>query len=222
MNKPILTIAIPTYNRAHHLDRQLDWAVRSIANRWDQLELIVSDNGSHDATPQVCARWQQQSGGQLHVFRHPRNLGLPLNALHCIQQANGQYLWLVSDDDEILDGVLDWVLHVLSSDHSKELSFILLNAMMKDKQGKVILEGVYSFINDRFENPGSSLFSRMLKTFYSSYRFNWFNLSLSNSKSSSRTLAECKRQCGVSALSRRLCGLAGRNAGSRRAIVGFY
>jgi|YNPBryunderm2012_1023409.scaffolds.fasta_scaffold28124_2 glycosyltransferase involved in cell wall biosynthesis len=163
MNKPILTIAIPTYNRAHHLDRQLDWAVRSIANRWDQLELIVSDNGSHDATPQVCARWQQQSGGQLHVFRHPRNLGLPLNALHCIQQANGQYLWLVSDDDEILDGVLDWVLHVLSSDHSKELSFILLNAMMKDKQGKVILEGVYSFINDRFENPGSSLFQECLR-----------------------------------------------------------
>ena len=161
MSQPLLTVSIPTYNREHHLDRQLDWAVRSIAGRWEQVELIVSDNGSRDNTSGVCERWKQQTHGQLRVFRHPRNLGLALNALHCIQQANGQYVWLISDDDEIVDGAFDWVLQTLSN--SKELSFIHLNGMMKEKKGKIALESVYSFKRDRYENPGIFLFQECLR-----------------------------------------------------------
>ena len=33
MTQPRLTIAIPTYNRAKQLDRQLNWAVNAIAGR---------------------------------------------------------------------------------------------------------------------------------------------------------------------------------------------
>lgn len=34
MTQPLLTIAIPTYNRARELDRQLEWAVNAIGGRW--------------------------------------------------------------------------------------------------------------------------------------------------------------------------------------------
>jgi abequosyltransferase len=36
MTQPKLTIAIPTYNRAQQLDRQLNWAVNAIAGRRDK------------------------------------------------------------------------------------------------------------------------------------------------------------------------------------------
>jgi len=158
MTQPVLTIAIPTYNRAYHLDRQLEWAVRSIAERWDQVELIVSDNGSRDATPEICARWQQRTNGQLRVFRHPSNLGLTLNALYCIQQASGQYVWLVSDDDEVMNHTFDWVLQALSIHSDKNLSLIHLNGIMKSKQGEVLAESIYTFRRDRLEKPGILLF----------------------------------------------------------------
>jgi len=163
MTQPILTIAIPTYNRAYYLDRQLEWAVHSISDRWNQIELIVSDNGSGDATPEVCARWQQQiGGGRLRVFRQPRNLGLPLNALHCIQQANGRYIWLVSDDDEILDHTFEWILQTVSNQNNDELSLIHLNGVLKDKSDKAILGSIYNFKNDIYENPGRRLLQECL------------------------------------------------------------
>ncbi|MCS6774726.1 MAG: glycosyltransferase, partial [Thermoflexales bacterium] len=108
--QPLLTIAIPTYNRAKHIDRQLSWAVNAISDRWDQVELIVSDNGSPDATPEVCQRWVQQTNGRLRAYRQPQNVGLPRNAIFCIQQARGKFIWLVSDDDEICEDTLDWLL----------------------------------------------------------------------------------------------------------------
>lgn len=46
----ILTIAIPTYNRANYLKR----ALKSIAKQYDdRLEIIVSDNASLDDTEEV-------------------------------------------------------------------------------------------------------------------------------------------------------------------------
>jgi len=163
MTQPILTVAIPTYNRAQHLDRQLEWAVGSIADRWDKVELIVSDNGSHDGTPGVCERWRQQTNGQLRVFRQPHNLGLTLNALHCIQQARGRYIWLVSDDDEIEHHTFEWLLATISSKSEDGFSFIHLNGLMKDKQGRVIIESIYNFRQDRQEKPGIYLFQECLR-----------------------------------------------------------
>jgi glycosyltransferase involved in cell wall biosynthesis len=154
MIQPALTIAIPTYNRAHYLDRQLHWAVRSIADRWDQIELIASDNGSSDKTPEICKRWQQLTGGQLRTFRQPRNLGLTLNALHCIQQAHGRYIWLVSDDDEVEEHTFEWLLATISNANEDELKIIHLNGLMKDKRGRVILESLYNFKKDKRKNPG--------------------------------------------------------------------
>jgi len=163
MVDPVLTIAIPTYNREHYIDRQIDWAIHSIAGRWDRVELIVSDNGSQDGTPEVCERWRQQTNGQLRVFRQPRNLGLTLNALHCIQQARGRYIWLVSDDDEIEHHTFEWLLATVSGKSEEGFSFIHLNGLMKDKQGRVIIESVYNFRQDRQEKPGTYLFQECLR-----------------------------------------------------------
>jgi len=163
MTDLVLTIAIPTYNRERYIDCQIEWAVRSIAGHWDKVELIVSDNGSQDGTPEVCERWRQQTNGQLRVFRQPRNLGLTLNALHCIQQAHGRYIWLVSDDDEIEHHTFEWLLDMISSRSEDDFSFIHLNGLMKDKQGRVTIESIYNFRRDRQEKPGTYLFQECLR-----------------------------------------------------------
>ena len=50
--KPLFTIAIPTFNRAEWLGRSVGSA---LAQTHDSFEVLVSDNGSDDETPQVLA-----------------------------------------------------------------------------------------------------------------------------------------------------------------------
>ena len=50
----LLTVAIPTFNRAVALDAQLDALSRSIVELTGECAVIVSDNASSDETPAVC------------------------------------------------------------------------------------------------------------------------------------------------------------------------
>lgn len=158
MTRPLLTIAIPTYNRARELDRQLEWAVNAIDGRWDDIELIVSDNASPDETPHVCQNWRQRSGNRIGVFRQPSNLGLVRNALFCIEQARGAYTWLVSDDDRIAPHTLNHVLERLAGEH--RLSFLHLNGNKATSDGVIVREGIYPFKRDLTTDPGATLFQQ--------------------------------------------------------------
>lgn len=157
MTQPKLTIAIPTYNRAKQLDRQLTWAVNAIAGRWDEIELLVSDNASHDETPQVCRKWQAQTNGRMRVFRQSKNIGLIRNCLFCIQEAQSDFVWTVSDDDVVLEGTLDWVLSKISGDSDGQLAFIHLNGSMSSPEGVVFRQSVYPFQSDQTSAPGCKL-----------------------------------------------------------------
>jgi abequosyltransferase len=154
----LLTIAIPTYNRAKQLDRQLNWAVNAIAGRWDEVELIVSDNASLDETPEICQKWYAQTGGRARIIRQPRNIGLIRNCLFCIEEAKGDFVWTVSDDDHILEGTLDWILNKVSGDNSEQLTFLHLNACRSSPEGIIFRQSSYPFCSDQKHNPGSRLF----------------------------------------------------------------
>ena len=160
MTQPRLTIAIPTYNRAKQLDRQLNWAVNAIADRWDEIELLVSDNASPDETPQVCQKWQAQTNGRVRIFRQSKNIGITRNCLFCIQEARGDFVWTVSDDDVVLEGTLGWVLSKISNDADDQLAFIHLNGSMSSPEGIIFRQSVYPFQSDQISAPGCKLLER--------------------------------------------------------------
>jgi glycosyltransferase involved in cell wall biosynthesis len=157
MTQPKLTIAIPTYNRAKQLDRQLNWAVNAIAGRWDEIELLVSDNASPDETPQICQKWQAQTDWHMRIFRQTENIGLIKNCLFCIQEARGDFVWTVSDDDVVLEGTLGWVLSKISGDADSQLAFIHLNGSMSSPKGIIFRQSVYPFQSDQTSAPGCKL-----------------------------------------------------------------
>ncbi|BAL99084.1 putative glycosyltransferase [Caldilinea aerophila DSM 14535 = NBRC 104270] len=164
MKQPLLTIAIPTYRRAQKLDKQLAWAVNAIAGRWDDVELMVSDNASPDETPQICEKWTMQSNGHLRVMRQPKNLGLIRNVLFCIEQAQGRYVWTVGDDDVIFDAALDWILTQLTDHTGDMLSFLHLNVRTQDGyEGAILQERAYPFQEDRNSSPGNMLFEECVE-----------------------------------------------------------
>lgn len=93
--KPLFTIAIPTFNRAEWLGRCVGSA---LAQTNDSFEVLVSDNGSDDDTPQVLAEF---SDARLITIRQPSNIGPIANWNACLEHARGEFIVMLSDDDHL-------------------------------------------------------------------------------------------------------------------------
>lgn len=95
MNQPLVSICIPTYNRAQQLVRALESA---IGQDYRNLEIIVSDNASTDQTASVVAEYVKRDSRVRHI-RKASNVGLTANFNESIRSASGTFrMWLADDD----------------------------------------------------------------------------------------------------------------------------
>ncbi len=139
---PLLSIAIPTYNRAPVLRQALDRLLPQLKDFSDQIELIFSDNASTDETPAILADAAYQNMNlRMVVHRNETNIGFFGNAVACREAATGTYLWLLSDDDFVLPGVVAEIVRCLES-HT--LAFLYL----KSTTGGSVLRSERQSVND--------------------------------------------------------------------------
>lgn len=93
----LVTIAIPTFNRAGTLAQ----AVRSAAAQdYPDVEVVVVDNASTDATAGVCAALAGQEP-RVRVVRHGANIGAIGNFEAALAQVRGEYFMWLADDDRV-------------------------------------------------------------------------------------------------------------------------
>jgi abequosyltransferase len=111
--KPLLTIAIPTYNRSGCL-RELLFALADQLKNEPRVELLISDNASPDSTPDVV-RDSENRGLSLRYIRNRENVGPDANFLQCFEQARGKYVWIFSDDDLIVPSGIERILSYCES-----------------------------------------------------------------------------------------------------------
>jgi len=116
LEKPIrlLTIAIPTFNRANYLRGLLDSLFDQLVAE-TRVELIVSDNASPDETQSVVEGFMER-GLAIRYIRNETNIGPDSNFQQCFEQAKGTYVWVFGDDDIIPSGGIAKILSYLSSD----------------------------------------------------------------------------------------------------------
>lgn len=113
MENNLLTICIPTYNRAKKLDYSLSCFERELKQVDSSLlELFISDNCSSDNTPEVVEKYIQK-GLPITYSRNDENIGPDNNFLKCFYAAQSKYLWLLGDDDFLLEGRLKTIVEVL-------------------------------------------------------------------------------------------------------------
>jgi len=121
--RPLLSVCIPTYNRAESLRRSLRWWIPQINESGGMVELVVSDNCSTDHTPQVI-----KEALQYGEFRHNRNSsnigGGPNMHKLASEFAQGDYVWLVGDDDLPGNGAVTRTLRALQNHPDIDYAYI--------------------------------------------------------------------------------------------------
>lgn len=132
-NKPLVTIAIPTYNRA---DGYLKDALKSaLRQTYKNIEIIVSDNCSTDNTGKVVNDFND---ARVRYFRQDENIKAIDNFNFCVEKARGVYLLLLHDDDMIDDDFVETCMKM--ANYSTDIGIIRTGMRRIDGQGNLLRE----------------------------------------------------------------------------------
>jgi len=120
----ILSICIPSYNRANHLRRCLETISIAIAKCGGNVEVCISDNGSTDHTQDVINTFKDDL--RLITHKNEKNLGVARNILKSVDISSGEFVWLVGDDDLMPANSILNLLTLIN--RNKSVDFFYLNA----------------------------------------------------------------------------------------------
>ena len=104
---PLVSVILPAYNYAEYLPQAIDSA---LAQDWPAVEVIVVDDGSTDATPDVIASY----GDRIRSVRRP-NGGLNAATDTGIAAARGEFLTFLDADDTWRPGRVRLLAEALAS-----------------------------------------------------------------------------------------------------------
>jgi glycosyltransferase involved in cell wall biosynthesis len=125
MNKPLLSICIPTYNRAHYLKDCLDSIVCQFDDQevYARVEVVISDNASEDNTGNLVKEYQKRFNN-IAYYRNETNVLFDPNVFNSVEKASGIYCWYMGDDDAILNGGIKTIVDYL---RKNEVSVLTVN-----------------------------------------------------------------------------------------------
>jgi len=150
MTDDLVSIVIPTYNRADLISESIESALNQT---YRNIEVIVIDDGSKDNTKDICSKYGNKIN---YYYKQNGGIGSALN--YGIKKMNGDWFkWLSSDDVLTLDAVETLVRHA----HDLEAMIIYTDYDIIDNEGKL----VKTFIEphyDTYHEYASALWSRFI------------------------------------------------------------
>lgn len=112
MEKPILSICYPTYKRGDIIYRNVKFLVEHYHN--DDIEIVVLDNNSPDNTKELLERIDDS---RLHYYKNDSNIGA-INLVAILRRARGKFALLVSDEEVIDCGNINYIINVIKKNEN--------------------------------------------------------------------------------------------------------
>lgn len=138
----LLTIAIPTYNKACFLEHLLGNILPQAEKLTKDVEVCISSNGSNDNTREVVMSFEKKYPGLIRYNENEKNLGFDANLLKLIEMSSGNFLWPIGDDDLIVEDGLDEVVQFLKKTSEEKTGLILVRTELyfidKKTGGKIV------------------------------------------------------------------------------------
>lgn len=106
--KPLVSIIMPTYNRADLIGESLDCVLAQTYTNW---ECIIVDDGSTDDTKN---KLQEYLKDQRFQYYQKQNEGVAVARNYAVSKSKGQYILPLDSDDLIHNTYLEKGIHVFS------------------------------------------------------------------------------------------------------------
>ena len=113
-SQKLVSISVPTYNRAEDLGRCPGSILSQVAGLEEFVEVYVSNNASTDNKREVIQKYLRE-GYPLNALENPTNLGHDGNLESLYEKANTPYFCLFGDDDFLMLGMLKPIVDTLRS-----------------------------------------------------------------------------------------------------------
>ena len=107
--EPLVSIGLPTFNRSSLLSKAIESV---LAQTYTNIELVVSDNASDDATQSICEEYAKKDS-RIKYTRQHINTGPACNFAYVLQHSVGEYFMWLGDDDWIDDNYLEYCVSEL-------------------------------------------------------------------------------------------------------------
>lgn len=112
----ILSICVPTYNRQHLLERNVQFHLEAFRRLGVPFEIVIVDDCSTDGTASYIASLDIHP--EVNAFRRASNSGFLSNYAYAMHRARGRYAVFLGDDDLLIpEKVVDY-LRMMEADQT--------------------------------------------------------------------------------------------------------
>ena len=113
--KPLVSVIIPTYNRENYLADAIDSV---LTQTFQSFELIIIDDGSTDATPEIVGNY-----GPKIRYHYQDNQGISASRNKGIELAKCQYIAFLDSDDLWVHDKLAQQVHNIQKENKPDIVF---------------------------------------------------------------------------------------------------
>lgn len=116
-NIPLVSVIIPVYKVEKFVDQCIESVVKQT---YDNLEIILVDDGSPDRCPEMCDQWVKRDD-RIRVI-HKDNDGVSVARNAGMAASSGEYIYFIDSDDYIDSDLIEYVVKE-SVKNSSEMVF---------------------------------------------------------------------------------------------------
>ncbi|WP_019140752.1 glycosyltransferase family 2 protein [Noviherbaspirillum massiliense] len=129
-----VVIGLPVYNGQKYIGAAIE---SHLSQSFGDFDLVISDNGSTDATPDICDDYAGKDS-RVKYLRSPQNRGILWNHRRVMEAISSpdQYFRWAGGDDILEQGLLEGMVQVL--DRRPEVVAVMPNTRNIDELGQII------------------------------------------------------------------------------------
>lgn len=143
MDNNLVSIVIPTFNRAFLIQESIDSAIKQ---SYKKKEIIVLDNNSDDNTYEILKK-KYSKIKFFKLYKNNEKLDIVLNWKKCIEYAEGKYIHILWSDDIIEPTFIEESVSMLNS--NSHIGFVYSKTVIfnKKKENRIVFDlnmsGIY-------------------------------------------------------------------------------
>ena len=154
----ILTISIPTYNRAQELEVLLSEILSQVRDvPAGNVNVLVSDNASTDGTKRMVDSMRQkfaERSVELKYVRNDENIGFSRNVINAVGKADGEFVLIMGDDDSLEPHTIGFLLEAVDRHRDADLLFLKSTEYDSELSRRVSSAEVEDSVGDQVYGDG--------------------------------------------------------------------